>query len=311
MTRENLNPQVLLQFYNQHQSRLRLVVVVLLSLYLIAFAAELTWRIIPQPNVTGTLTNVASQPVRVSSSQNGVDITQIQRLHLFGNPEAAPKVDTPVITDAPETHLNLTLTGVVSSNDKAQGTAIIENRGKQAVYGLGEKIEGTNAILDQVQADRVIIRNGGRHETLMLDGLDYDEANRQRVARKVTSPRRAPPEETQEERRELSEAAVEATEQLRRQPANFTDYIAVSPATEGGQLIGYQVKPGKDPALFKAAGLQNGDVVIQINGLDLTDMQQAGEAMSELRSAQSIELTITRDGEYQTLYLDMPEPEAN
>jgi len=29
--------------------------------------------------------------------------------------------------------------------------------------------------------------------------------------------------------------------------------------------------------------------------------------MGELRTAQSIELTVTREGEYITLYLDMPE----
>ena len=72
-------------------------------------------------------------------------------------------------------------------------------------------------------------------------------------------------------------------------------------------MIGYRVKPGKDASLFESVGLINDDVVIQINGLDLTDPAQARDAMGELRDAQSIELTVTRDGEYITLYLDMPE----
>ena len=72
-------------------------------------------------------------------------------------------------------------------------------------------------------------------------------------------------------------------------------------------MAGYKVKPGKNPSLFESVGLQNGDIVIQINGLDLTDPAQAREAMGELRTAQSIELTVTREGEYITLYLDMPE----
>jgi len=39
-------------------------------------------------------------------------------------------------------------------------------------------------------------------------------------------------------------------------------------------------------------------------------MQQSQEALSELRNAQNIELTIIRDGSFTTLYLDLPEPSA-
>ena len=59
--------------------------------------------------------------------------------------------------------------------------------------------------------------------------------------------------------------------------------------------------------LEKAQG--NDGAIAQINGLDLTDLQQSQEALSELRNSQTIELTIIRDGEYATIYLDLPEPE--
>ncbi len=82
----------------------------------------------------------------------------------------------------------------------------------------------------------------------------------------------------------------------------------MSPKTQEGRLIGYQVGPGKDPSLFKSAGLKAGDIVSQINGLDLTDIRQSQNALSELRTAQTIELTLIRDGSLTTLYLDLPEP---
>ena len=179
-----------------------------------------------------------------------------------------------------------------------------ENEFGILAQGIFEKIEGTNATLQQVFRDRVIIKNGGQHETLMLDGIDYEQANRKRQRQVVR-----PVEDDEPDNRRLSEDAVEVTETLRGNPANFTDYISISPKTEDGQLLGYQVKPGKDPALFESAGLQAGDVIAQINGLDLTDLQQSQEALSELRNSQTIELTIIRDGEYATIYLDLPEPE--
>ena len=304
MTFNKPNPQSLVVYLNQHQKQLHTIVVVLLSLYLIAFAAKLVWRIIPEPQLSATPTVSRAPVISSPSGQNGVNIAKIQQLNLFGNAAAKPAEPVAEVTDAPETRLNLTLTGVVASSEQEAGTAIIENRGSQAVYGLGEKIEGTNATLQKVYKDRVIIKNGVRNETLMLDGIDYDEANRRR---EMQARNRPEPEELEEDTVELSDEALEATAALRERPANFTDFISISPKTEEGQLIGYQVSPGKEPELFKSAGLQAGDVITQINGLDLTDLQQSQEALSELRNAQTIELTIIRDGSLTTLYLDLPE----
>jgi general secretion pathway protein C len=304
MTFNKPNPQSLVVYLNQHQKQLHTIVVVLLSLYLIAFAAKLVWRIIPEPQLSATPTVSRAPVISSPSGQNGGNIAKIQQLNLFGNAAAKPAEPVAEVTDAPETRLNLTLTGVVASSEQEAGTAIIENRGSQAVYGLGEKIEGTNATLQKVYNDRVIIKNGVRNETLMLDGIDYDEANRRR---EMQARNRPEPEELEEDTVELSDEALEATAALRERPANFTDFISISPKTEEGQLIGYQVSPGKEPELFKSAGLQAGDVITQINGLDLTDLQQSQEALSELRNAQTIELTIIRDGSLTTLYLDLPE----
>ncbi len=306
MTFNKPNPHSLFVYLNQHQKQLHTIVVVLLSLYLIAFAAKLVWQIIPEPQLSATPTVSRAPVVSSTSGKNGVNITKIQQLNLFGNAAAKPVEPVAEVTDAPETRLNLTLTGVVASSEQEAGTAIIENRGSQAVYGLGEKIEGTNATLQKVYNDRVIIKNGVRNETLMLDGIDYEEANRRR---EMQARNRPEPEEDEyeEDAVELSDEALEATVALRERPASFTDFISISPKTEEGQLIGYQVSPGKEPELFKSAGLQAGDVITQINGLDLTDLQQSQEALSELRNAQNIELTIIRDGSLTTLYLDLPE----
>ena len=304
MTFNKPNPQSLVVYLNQHQKQLHTIVVLLLSLYLIAFAAKLVWRIIPEPQLSATPTVSRTPVISSSSGKSGVNIAKIQQLNLFGNAAAKPAEPVAEVTDAPETRLNLTLTGVVASSEQEAGTAIIENRGSQAVYGLGEKIEGTNATLQKVYNDRVIIKNGARNETLMLDGIDYEEANRRREAQARNRPA---PEDDEDAEVELSDEALEATAALRERPASFTDFISISPKTEEGQLIGYQVSPGKEPELFKSAGLQAGDVITQINGLDLTDLQQSQEALSELRNAQNIELTIIRDGSLTTLYLDLPE----
>ena len=312
MTLTKIDSQSLATFFSRHQKQLNLLVVVLLSIYLLAFAAKLIWRIIPEPSAPATPASLSSAPKPVASAQRGVNVSELQQLNLFGtvNQQAAP-VEEEVVTDAPETKLNLTLTGVVASSSANEGTAIIENRGTQNVYGLGEKIDGTNATLDRVMNDRVIIKNGVRKETLMLDGVDYDEANRKRATASTSdSPRRTSPPARPRVPPPQNTVTLgdEVSSSLRESPGSFTDFIAITPKIGDGQLIGYEIKPGKNPVLFQSAGLQAGDVVIQINGLDLTDTQQSKEAMNEMRQAETIELTLTRDGEYITLYLEIPEP---
>jgi general secretion pathway protein C len=280
----------------RHQDTAIKIVVVLLSLYLLAFAAELTWKLMPQPES-------GSQPVEVTSNtrslstDNNMDIGKIQQLHLFGKPDENKPVQK-VVESAPQTNLNLTLTGLVASDMPEQGAAIIENRNQQNTYGVGEKIEGTNVIVKEVYIDRVIIQNGSRLETLMLDGVDFNKGK--------PVPRSPQPQPQSVSPRQLSEQAVSATQDLMAQPANFTDYIAISQHMVEGELKGYRVSPGRKPQLFQAVGLQANDIVTEINGLDLTDVQQSMEAMSMLRETDSLQLTVDRDGELLTLYLDLP-----
>lgn len=297
-------------FFNQRQSMFRTVLVVLLSVYLIAYLAELTWRLVPDPGAQQSPAATATASSSANRNTNTVNLANIKRLNLFGVVAREPEqVSQEQVTDAPETRLNLTLTGVVATTEQQQGAAIIENRGTQQTYGIGEKIEGTNASLREVFNDRVIIKNGPRNETLMLDGEDFEQANRARTASRNSQPSRSASRQAPSQSR-LSEEAIQATQQLRNQSASFTDFLSISPAAPDGQLVGYRVQPGKNPALFEAAGLQSGDIITEINGLDVTEPQQAREAMGELQTSESLQLTVLRNEQYLTLYLDLPEPDT-
>jgi general secretion pathway protein C len=291
----------------KNQQKINLLVVVMLAFFLLSYAAELTWRLWPQPDPSSSLENISiSQSVSPEDSNSRLNLADIKRLNLFGDFDAAPMEETKA-TDAPVTRLNLTLTGVVASSVKDQGAAIIENRNQQQTYGIGEKIEGTSVSLKEVYADRVIIKNGSSNETLMLDGVDYN---------KNTSELSQTPEMSIQSsnqdldlRQTLSSDAIQASRELQDQPASFIDYIAVSPHRPNGELLGYRVSPGKKPTLFKAAGLKSGDVITDINGLDLTDMQQALEAMNMLKELQSLQMSVQREDELITIYLDLPQGE--
>jgi general secretion pathway protein C len=279
------------------QAWLRALVIVFGSGFILYTCAHIMWRIIPEPEAPSTVTQVQTATV-TKSDNNNTNLAVLLAQNIFGEPNSAPVVVETDISDAPETKLNLTLTGVVASTQDQDGAAIIARNNRQATYGIGDKIDGTRATLHRVFADRVIISNQGSKETLMLDGVEFTKASQAQVATAAPKPAAAVPNEA------VVNADVVAA--LRQNPTKFTDFIAINPARQNGQVTGYRVSPGKDAALFQQVGLQNGDVIVELNGLDLTDQRAAMRAMQSLRQANELSLTLLRNGQSQTLTLTLP-----
>ena len=305
--------------YQRNESKLILVLIMILSIYLLAFAAKITWSMLPEPQ--SKLAQLqAPQITDNGSSRASNNISNIINQNLFGNADKpAPVATLDKVSDAPQTQLNLILSGVVSSNDPNRSAAIIEYRNNQSTYGVGDKIEGTNVTLDKIYVDRVIIKNRVTRETLMLDGIDFDEANKKRADETfVTSANTQPfmnspskPIAQNQNIRNQAQALRDARRKLAQEPASFTDMISLSPHRVNGVFIGFKVTPGSQPTLFNSVGLQNGDVVVQLNGLDLSDLQQSKEAITELQQAESLQLEVLRGNEYVSLDLDISEASGN
>ena len=123
MTAAQLSTDQIRVIWQKNQKHLNILVVVLLIVYLLAYAADIIWRFIPAPeqeNVQVAQTNVQSN----SSGKAQVNIRAIHNLKLFGDPAAVVEVvEEPVVEAAPETNLNLTLTGLVASTTEIDGAA--------------------------------------------------------------------------------------------------------------------------------------------------------------------------------------------
>lgn len=303
----SINTATASQFYSRHEHKLIFVLMVVLSIYLLSILAKLTWSFIPSPQEQQSVTNTATTQQNISTSAQ-VNIQALTNLNLFGNVNEKV-VEQPVEddSDVPETRLNLVLTGVVASSDENLGTAVIEYQNVQNTYGIGDKIEGTNVTLNEIRSDRVIIKNRVTRETLMLDGVDYDEANRNNKRQQSRNQQVNSTPRNTNSAQEIRNARAE----LAKQPANFSDFISISQHRLDGQLIGLRVSPGAKPELFNAVGLKSGDVVMELNGLDLTDLAQYQEAIDVLNNAESLQVEVLRDDEFISLELEIPTPSGN
>ncbi|WP_169303026.1 type II secretion system protein GspC [Thalassotalea mangrovi] len=284
----------------------------LLIIYIVYMLAKATWLMFPDPQVVAIKSSASD--INQSASTR-FDTSAFKKLNLFGVKVAKPdnqQVREIEEESAPETRLNLTLTGLVASDDPAVAAAIIESQGKQETYGIDDKIEGTRAILKRVKLDRVIIETAGRLETLMLDGFEYTTTVP--AATKVTAPKTTPSTpnrrtltntQTQANQSKIRERVAQLKADLKDNPAKFTDYIKVAPLRERGQIKGYRLSPGKDREFFSDVGLKPGDIALRINGNDLTDMRQAQQALIELRQSAQLSLVVERGGEIHDISLDL------
>jgi len=277
----------------QQLNRFFSLVLVLLLAWL---AARLTWLFWPAPTVPSPVQPELSSSAPTAGSPS---LDALLAAHLFGQYQEKSVEPAPVavVTEAPKTNLNVKLTGVVATkNYPEQGTAIIESNGVEQVYAVDEQIEGTQASLKQVLEDRVLLQVSGRFETLMLDGLEFQQLSHDNapVGEGLIEVTGAP------EPMEYSPAQADLNvmrQEMLAEPAKFFDYVRVTPRHRNGQMYGYALLPGKDPELFARMGLMPNDVAIEINGVRLNDMQQAYGIINELREAKEASIKVERDGE--------------
>lgn len=213
------------------------------------------------------------------------------------------------VTDAPKTSLSIQLTGVVASTADQKGLAIIESSGSQETYSLGDKIKGTSASLKEVYADRIIITNAGRYETLMLDGLVYTSQSpaNQQLQKAKSGKAEVVSRVDQRKNAEISQELAESRSELLADPSKITDYIAISPVRQGENVVGYRLNPGKDVNLFKQAGFKPNDLAKSINGYDLTVMSQALEMMSQLSELTEVSVMVEREGQLVEIMFSLPQ----
>lgn len=269
----------------------------LLVIMLAQTCAELTWKIFTDGNAT-LAADGNSQSIQNPQFSNtdaaAASLDRISQYHLFGEvTKQAPLVQK--IIDAPDTRLSLKLKGVFAASDPAAAIAIISGgKGEDKAYYIGDKISG-GAILHAVYADRVILKRNGRLETLRLPKPKMDTAT-------IMAPAVVPDAvET------LPVAGKPSLDQLRdtllNDPAKIWKDVRITPVMEKGKVKGYTLLHNNQ-ALMKSLNIRPTDIITAVNGQALSDPSTLYGLMSNLSQAQSLQLTIERDGQQQEIELN-------
>ncbi len=206
----------------------------------------------------------------------------------------AVKHQGPERTDTPEavkrTDLNLKLWGTALAHDPAQSFAIIEDQAarRQALYRIGDPVLEV-ATLARVEWDRVILSRDGGEEVLEISSRRGKDASPAGGAASGSNERIRKTADNKYliDRRELESTVANINEV-------FTQARAV-PYFENGRTVGFRVFAIKPGSVFEKIGLQNGDVINRVNGVELTDPTKAISLFTELQNEGHIAVDLQRN----------------
>jgi general secretion pathway protein C len=277
------------------------VINALLVIWIAWLLATLTWSLLEEPETEPAVAE-APAPVKTAPDRNMQLVRQLPAWHLFGEAvqQAAP-VKQSIPVDAPETRLKLVLHGAFASDDPEIARAIIADpRGEEEMYAVGDKLPG-DAELREIHPEKIILLRGGRYETLRLPderrgagatGLRPD-ASISTFSAVANTP---------------AQRLRSIRQQLRQNPRTLYGLVRATPKKdEAGKMVGYTLRPGRDPELFKQMNLQDGDVVTRINNIALDSLANGMQALKSAQAGQTVTMTVLRDGREQALSFGMPE----
>jgi general secretion pathway protein C len=219
--------------------------------------ARLTGLTLPvEPTVTASKTDLSSEPVRTS-----------MRAKLLGTLQAG--------------NVEWSLASVLDTGGQRSMTVMV-----------GDRLL-TSQVLD-ILRDRVIVFNNGRREYVSAD--TGDGAAGLPTTTKVTEPGggwgagikaldatnyEVPRSEVDRAINNLNDIAMQAR---------------LVPAFKDGAAEGFKLFSIRPDSLYSKIGIQNGDVITRINGLDMNDPAKALEVYTKLKDAPRIDVDVDRNG---------------
>jgi general secretion pathway protein C len=217
-----------------------------------------------------------AQPVRQALPD--VDVSRLASADFFGAPSAVPATGS--AATAPDTSLQLRLTGVFVNSDAAQSSAIIAERNNPSapakVYRVNDSLPG-GATLAEVYDDRILIRRGGSDEVLRFEkagSLLQDKAP------EVAA--------TGNDWRSMLGSAIQS---LSASPEQFMRQMGLKSSAEG-----YEITDSTPENLRSMGGLSPGDKLISLNGHRLGNPQQDRDVLESLQSANHARIEMKRGG---------------
>ncbi len=272
-------------------SRIRLVVLLTILVLLAYQLAILFWQIYPQPDLSAAMiakTSVSSGQSSPDQRSKAEQANAIAGAHLFGKVVVDQVVEA-VVEQAPETKLNYKLRGIYFSEADELSSAIVEVKPNNSQHYYIDDELAENITVSSIARDHILINRYGKIERLNLQKPVVSKSDNTVASRVLSNPAVSTRLLQSYKKRYVSN------------PLALAKRFQAIPVQENGRNIGFRLKALRGESLLKKLDFNENDVFTKINGISLDKPFQALDALKSLTTANSVSVTIMRNGSEQTM----------
>lgn len=204
----------------------------------------------------------------------------------------------------PKSELDIKILGIIYGGSPTSGAVTLQNRSSgQITTFLADEFVTGDAQLKEILQDRIIVFRNSRLEYIEVEQPPDSKKQRRRgrsVGVKTVAPiSKSGLDKFSEPGFERSGNEITLSSDYRKKllTADFTKVLQdakAEPNLVGGELDGFRLTRIRADSIYEKSGLQNGDVIKEINGVSLVDTAQTIKLLNSLRSAAEIEVRINR-----------------
>ena len=270
---------------------------IILAITILSYeATDLFYKIISFPLINHTATvksNGVASAVKDNHQRNALqdyDIVTGRNLFLSTLKPASGNQSEGGLFDSDQKTTDFDLKGTVACNSSF-GFIVVEERGshKQKLYRLGDKI-GQDKLI-KITRNTAILKNGVREIILKIkETMEGPLLPNSSGAGKNNA---IPGNFT------LSKKSVnENLSDLK----SLTNQAVVRPFLNNGVQEGYTISNIAPNSLYEKAGIQNGDIIIDINNNRMQNANDILQVLNSMQSGSSMDLNVKRNGKTETIH---------
>jgi len=201
---------------------------------------------------------------------------------------SARKVDPSTLE---ETKLNLKLWGTVTGSDDGDYAVIEDIKAReQNLYRVGDAVQ--TATVKGIFREKVILSVNGQDEILQME--DFESGKR--ALRPGGLPARGPVASTGASRAQRISLRRSYIEQSMQDMASLMTQVKIQPHMEDGVPSGLSLSSIKPNSIFRRMGLRNGDVIVGVDGSEISTVDDALRMVDSLKSSSNLSLQLKRRG---------------
>jgi general secretion pathway protein C len=190
---------------------------------------------------------------------------------------------------------NLVLSGTAIGSGKL-GIAILEDRsqaqGLQEIFSLGENVYGYGILRKIYRSSVEIERNGVTYTVSIPDATAADAGKGPEQSREIPQTQSSFARQVGERDYILDSQRIQ---KALDNPEQILTDARLLPNIKNGQQEGFSISEVVPGGIYHSLGLRNGDVLLKINGLEISNPEVAIQAMSALKGMNNINLDIIRN----------------